>query len=195
MAVKKSSETPTESVQEPFADENDPEAMAKEAEALEAKREQAEIVTTSSVPRSVELKSANSSSEIAAADLKELSLDQLVELLGASEVTDIIPTDQYGPIADQALLVGKPFMLVHWEFHEGDFGEFVSMWIMDLEGHRYIVNDGSTGIYQQLRETTDKKGVNSMVVCRHGLKESSYMYTGPDGKERPAKTYYIDNRL
>jgi hypothetical protein len=189
MAVKKSEP-------EPFADENDAEGQAAEAAYIEEKRaQQEEIVKASSTPREVELKSANAPMKIAAAELKELSLDQLVEMMGASEVTDIIPTDQYGPIADQVLLVGKPFMLVHWEFHEGDFGEFVSMWIMDLDGKRYIVNDGSTGIYQQLRETTDKKGVDSMVVCRHGLKESSYMYTGPDGKERPAKTYYIDNRL
>jgi hypothetical protein len=192
MAVKK---PPAD--EQPFADESDPEAMQLESEALAAKREQAEIVQASAtVERSVAIRSEHTNREISTTELKELNLNQLIDALGVSEVSDVIPTDQYGPVLeDKAKLCGVPFMLVHWEFHGGDFGEFVSMWVLTLDDKRYIVNDGSTGIYQQLKETTGKHNIDSMLVCRHGLRESKYTYTGPDGKERPASTFYIDNRL
>lgn len=148
-------------------------------------------------PRSVTLRSASGEATFVPAQLRELSFEQLQIALGApTQAEEAIGTDQFGPIlSDKNVLVGVPFLAVHWEFHEGEFGEFVSMWVLAENDARYIVNDGSTGIYAQLRELTDKDGQTSMLMCKHGLRASDYDATLQNGKTIPATTHYIDTRL
>lgn len=88
-------------------------------------------------------------------------------------------------------LVDKEFVIVQWNFYTGDMGEFCAMHVMTRDGGKYIVNDGSTGIYKQLRGFTNNTGKRSGMVCRHGLTRSDYKFTDENGNERPATTYYI----
>lgn len=136
--------------------------------------------------------------EMTLADLKEMGTADLLSTFGAQAAEDVLGSDQYGPILeDKGRLVGVPFVIVYWEKHEkGNFGSFVSMFIIDKNDNRYIVNDGSTGIRDQLERLSKESPTNGMIVCRNGFRVSDYMYTDPKtGDERPAKTYYIDTKL
>lgn len=129
------------------------------------------------------------------ADATQLSFD---DIAGQSiDSTEALGTDQFGPIlSDKMVLVGLPFVIVKWNFYQGDVGEFVSAWVLTKTNDRLIMNDGSTGIYAQLRALTDATGQDSGLICRHGLRVSEYDWTKPDGTVGGrAKTFYIDNKL
>jgi hypothetical protein len=89
-------------------------------------------------------------------------------------------------------LNGVPFLAVNWQFVMGDFEEYVSVKLVTQDGRKLIVNDGGTGICQQLRTLSNTKKVYSGLFVKNGLRKSEYTYTGPDGKETPATTYYLD---
>lgn len=94
---------------------------------------------------------------------------------------------------DKARLVKVPLIFIDWRFTLGDQGEFVSAHVITKSGDKYIVNDGSTGIYQQLQEYTERTGKEGGLFASHGLRRSDYTYQDKnDGKMKPATTYYID---
>lgn len=89
----------------------------------------------------------------------------------------------------KAGLVGVPFIILRWRFHQGDFGDFVSCEVVTNRNERFILNDGSTGIYAQLRAFTDShNGLQGNLVVRQGLTQSDYIseVTG-----EPATTFYL----
>jgi hypothetical protein len=89
-------------------------------------------------------------------------------------------------------LIGVPFVALRWAFRSGDQGNFVSIELMTVKGEKYIVNDGSTGIYKQLRQYTDTTGLQAGLACEKGLRVSEYEKTRDDGTSYAAKTFYID---
>lgn len=99
---------------------------------------------------------------------------------------------------DKAQLVGKPMMLLEWRFNDGAQGEFVSARAIVKTGdlptdiRKIIVNDGSTGIKEQLKKFTAQTGKQAGLLIRRGFRVSEYMYEDDNGVQRPAKTYYID---
>lgn len=97
---------------------------------------------------------------------------------------------------DKMSLIGKGLALIEWRFNKGDMGEFVSVRAVDISQtpfRKVILNDGSTGIYRQLRDFTDKTGIQSGLMVKNGLRVSEYTYEDPNtGVERPAKTFYLD---
>lgn len=137
------------------------------------------------------------STEMTLEDARQLSFDDFAAQ--SLDSTEALGTDQFGPVLDtgnKMTLVGLPFVIVKWNFYTGDIGEFVSAWVITKTDDRFIVNDGSTGIYAQLKALTDETGQDSGLVCRHGLRVSEYDYTKPDGTVGGrAKTFYIDNKL
>jgi hypothetical protein len=94
------------------------------------------------------------------------------------------------------VLCGVPVLFMSWDFNAGDFGEFVSVRaIARREGGaltKVILNDGSTGIYKQLRDFTKQTGKLGGLVARQGLRRSDYDYDDGSGQLKPASTYYID---
>jgi len=107
------------------------------------------------------------------------------------------------PDEDKDTLKNIPCLFLTWQFNpEGKFGEFVSARVVANFGNgnlgRYILNDGGTGIYAQLREFTDaNNGTRAGMYARHGLRRSDYMAQIPDPKTgeivpTPATTFYID---
>jgi len=131
------------------------------------------------------------------ANLRDMTSADLLSTFGAKTADEVLGSDQYGPVLeDKGKLVGVPFIIVYWEKHEeGNFGSFITMFIIDKDDKRYIVNDGSTGIRDQLERLSKESTTNGMIVCRNGFRVSEYEYEDKDGKKRPAKTYYIDTRL
>lgn len=92
---------------------------------------------------------------------------------------------------EKARLIGVPMLVLGWRFAQGDHGEFVSAHVMTKNNEKFILNDGSTGIYQQLRELTDS-GNTGVLACRNGLRRSDYEYPDPTtGEMKPAVTFYI----
>lgn len=92
---------------------------------------------------------------------------------------------------EKSRLVGVPLLVLSWTFNEGDNGEFASLQVL-TNNERMIVNDGSTGIYQQLKALSEN-GEMRAVYAKHGLRESKYTYQDPKtGEEKPASTFYID---
>jgi len=101
---------------------------------------------------------------------------------------------------DKARLIGVPFAILEWRFNRGDMGWFVSAAIVTKNDEKLILNDGSTGICQQLMTVTKQrhergsKEPQKGLLVENGLTESRYEY--PDektGEMRPAVTYYLAN--
>jgi len=153
------------------------------------------IVTGES--KAIEMRADGATVSLRPSEVKAMSFAELAEAFQAQPVdsADVIESDSFGPVLDnkdKGKLVGIPFVIVHFEFHPGTFGEFVSLWVLTSKDERYIVNDGSTGIYAQCRKLLDTKGIDSMITCREGLRVSEYEYTDKaTGEKRPAKTYYL----
>lgn len=101
-------------------------------------------------------------------------------------------------------LIGLPIAFMEWRFNKGDMGEFVSARVLVRVGDgpgdikKVIINDGSTGIYRQLKQYTDQYGTNTSLIAKNGLKRSDYTFEVEDKAnpgqmlQRPASTYYID---
>lgn len=89
-------------------------------------------------------------------------------------------------------LLGVEMLLVNWDFHPGDHGEFVSAHVVTKSGDKYIVNDGSSGMRDQLMQLSARTNSYSGLFCRKGLRRSDYEHTDENGKKTPAKTYYLD---
>lgn len=134
-------------------------------------------------------------------DLRQMTFQDILESFGgsAAQASAVIESDQFGAVMtkeQKASLVGQPLMIVKWSFHPGDFGEFVSCWIVTRNDQKFILNDGSTGIYAQLKGVTENTGRDAMLACPKGLRVSKYTYTDQrTGEERPAETYYVDVSL
>lgn len=97
---------------------------------------------------------------------------------------------------DKALLCGLPLILMEWAFRDGDHGRpFASVRVMarnkDGGVSRYIFNDGSTGIAEQLAKYTKRTGKLGGLVVKNGLRRSDYDYE-EDGVTKQATTYYLD---
>lgn len=128
--------------------------------------------------------------------LRDMTPGEILAALGdIGDASEVVETDQFGPILDDKdKLVAVPFIVIDWEFHKGDFGEFVTVKVMTFAGDKFLLNDGSTGIAAQLRETYDEKGAVVPFRCMKGLRRSDYEKV-VDGKTIPASTYYIDTAL
>lgn len=105
-------------------------------------------------------------------------------------------------VIDKEKVVGVPFVVVEWRFNASALNDdgFVSAAIVTKHGDKFIINDGSSGMRKQFREITDRRNAakhptpqNGLLVPG-GLTVSNYEYEDSDGKRRPARTYYLDER-
>lgn len=94
-------------------------------------------------------------------------------------------------IEDKKRLVGLPLILMEWStlWSEENDRDYVSALVVVLEREegtdesgkkieektsKWILNDGSTGIYKELTAYTENTGLSGGVVCRAGLRVSEY---------------------
>lgn len=127
------------------------------------------------------------------------SIGVLAEAIGA----DIEDVTAYGTgfavldSKEKKQLVGQTFAIIDWSFHTGDMGRFVSAVLLVKDTNRkVIINDGSTGICQQLVDISKKrlsegKDASCILVVPKGLRVSEYTKE-IDGKPTSAQTFYID---
>lgn len=143
------------------------------------------------------------------------SFDDAVRL--AAEVHGVVTdyAEQYGTgfsVIDKSAFVGKTIMLLDWRFSAGDYGSMVSVVAHAKDGTKGIINDGSTGVHDQLRDITLADGIHGGLMVPFGLTVSDYPTCKECGKPRPrdvvecnvcgdmsedrstGHTYYLDQR-
>lgn len=127
-----------------------------------------------------------------------------MRLLSESGITVVNAADELGDgftllkDEDKAKLVGTPMLLISWNFNAGDFGKtFVSVRGITQDGLKFVLNDGGSGIRDQL----DKyEGDMGGLFIPHGLRYSDYgldsednpVKLGDPAMVRKARTYYLD---
>lgn len=94
-----------------------------------------------------------------------------------------------GPDKDR--LLGVTFIILSMDFNNGDQGDFVSFLCVTEEGNKYIVNDGSTGIFKTLDEYRLRGGKPGALLVNGGLRKSEYEKE-VEGKMTKAVTYYLN---
>lgn len=151
-----------------------------------------------------ELRGATTFDEfVALAAEKFDQVDDVSEVLG----------DGFAVLKDNKRLVGVPLLFLEWNFYPGKFGSnFVACRVIarndNGSAQKYIINDGSTGIAEQLAAYTKDTGRTGGLGARHGLRASDYIYCGQceravdpktdaqHAKDHiPAATYYIDTAV
>jgi len=109
--------------------------------------------------------------------------------------------DEYGTgfsiVDDKRRLIGVPFVALEWRFNPGKFGTFVSVAIVTETGDKLILNDGSSGIREQLEMVTQQR-INkghphpqAALAVKGGLRVSDYDYDDGAGHMIPASTFYL----
>lgn len=135
-------------------------------------------------------------------DVKALALELNADVVSSVELGDgftLLDTK------DKRLLVGKPLMILTWNFSLGDIGEFVTARALVQEPNgsygKYIINDGSSGIYEQLKRISEANPNAGVVTAVRGLRVSEYKVpvevTDQETGEtttvmKESTTYYID---
>lgn len=88
---------------------------------------------------------------------------------------------------EKTQLLNVPFVILDTAVHDGEQGEFCSIVAVTEKGARYIINDGSTGIYQQILKLREKTEKNGGWLVRHGLRKSEYATCKECGKPHQTK--------
>lgn len=101
-------------------------------------------------------------------------------------------------VVDKRTLVGVPFMIVDVRFSwSSKFdGPFVNVLALTKDNEKVVINDGSTGIMEQVKYMLQKNKRKAGILCPNGLRASDYKVTVEDAfegtsKEIEATTYYI----
>ena len=78
---------------------------------------------------------------------------------------------------EKGQLVGVKFVILDASESPGDFGKsFVTVRLMTKDGRKCIVNDGSTGIRDQVVQVLQRYGSAAGFVVNNGLRASQYAY-------------------
>lgn len=88
-------------------------------------------------------------------------------------------------VEDKDHLLNRPMVILATKTHLGDWGEFCSVFaVMGDNNDRVIFNDGSTGIFYNVRELVERTGRVGGWIVGHGLRKSEYPTCGQCGKPR-----------
>jgi hypothetical protein len=97
------------------------------------------------------------------------------------------------PVVNKELLIGVPMMILNFQWNVDDKtgNEFVSLHVITDKDERWTVNDGGTGIYQQMKQWEhDIPDRKTMIDIPNGLRKSEYT---AKWKEVDAKTGEVKN--
>ena len=117
-------------------------------------------------------------------------------------IGEVLESDQWGRVVNETGkrdFVGHPFCIAFIQFQAGKMGEFVTLMVIDKADDRFILNDGSTGVKEQLRslypDVAQKEVIKLMLLCPRGLRVSDYEVEDAKGNLIPATTYYLDTSV
>jgi hypothetical protein len=95
-------------------------------------------------------------------------------------------------VVDKETLVDKPFVITDVRHYDGEYGPTIAIMAITEDNDLVVINDGSTGIYQQVVGLVAEHGRKAGIKVKGGLRVSKYEYEDPKtGKATPAKTYYL----
>ena len=99
------------------------------------------------------------------------------EFGGAEDWADV--SGDWPVLEDKTRLVGVPFIIVGFAKRDGDNGEYTSLNVVTQSDERFIVNDGSTGIFRQIDALVKgraERGVDPFIplLVPGGLTRSDY---------------------
>ena len=91
---------------------------------------------------------------------------------------------------DKRTLIGAPLIVLSVSFHDGDHGEFASCRVVTQDGRKLVVNDGGSGIYDQIKTLHSRvpSTIGKPIMVRKGLRESRYDHPIYGA----SVTYYLD---
>lgn len=130
-----------------------------------------------------------------------VSFDDALALVNDVLGGEVIAADEeigngFSIINDKSVLIGVPMIMLSATRNvsdKGDKGYFYSLTCVTKMGGKVVINDGSTGIAEQLETLysrhPEKRGVP--MLLRKGLRRSDYT-TLVNGKEASATTFYLD---
>lgn len=90
----------------------------------------------------------------------------------------------FAVLKDKSVLVGKKFLMLKWGFSQGDYGMFASVAVVTVDGGKYILNDGSTGICRDLHTFSVQHGRYGGFIAENGLRVSQYATCVSCGRPR-----------
>ena len=93
---------------------------------------------------------------------------------------------------DKRRLCGVPLMFLEWSIRDGDFGAYVSVRAIaqtETGITKWILNDGSTGIAEDLTSFQKKTGRTGGLFVRNGLRVSDYWIDAETGTPLSKKEY------
>lgn len=97
----------------------------------------------------------------------------------------------FAVLEDKNRLLGAAFIAVKIDQHpNGDHGPFTSLHVVTQDGRKYIINDGGTGIHEQITELYERKPalVGLPLLVRQGLRRSDYVHP----EHGPSVTFYLN---
>lgn len=131
------------------------------------------------------------------------SFDDALRLVGdklGGEVVDVTDLGDGFSVLDnknKTQLIGVPFIILSVSFHAGDHtredgekGEFTSLRVVTKDGRKLVINDGGSGIYEQMKmlHKMRPESVGKPIVVHKGLRVSEYDHP----QYGPSKTFYLD---
>ena len=110
--------------------------------------------------------------------------------MGGVVIDSIDLGDGFSVVENKDTLLGTPLLILAVHFSEGDHGEFASCRAVTEDGRKVVINDGSTGIFAQLKLLQEKRPeiFGAPIMCRNGLRKSEYDHP----EHGRSVTYYLD---
>lgn len=124
--------------------------------------------------------------ELASITTFDDAMDFMAEQFGNVEDIGGVLGNGYTVLNDKQQLVGKPFVIVDARYHpNGSYGPFVTIAVITKNSERYMVNDGSTGIAEQLVQLAQTRGRTKGYMVAGGLDRSTYDICPMCNRSRP----------
>lgn len=125
------------------------------------------------------------------------ALQLVQDKLGGEAVLASDLGDGFSVVDNKSSLIGVMFIVLEVGFHKGDikkddgeFGEFASLRIVTKDGRKLVINDGGTGIPEQIKALWKHKPetIGKPIMVPKGLRVSQYDHP-QYGK---SETFYLD---
>lgn len=136
--------------------------------------------------------------------IPDLSWDELLQKLDPQELDNVSELGGGFHLVkkdDKSKFEGVPFVILYFRINDKwRYGAGVSMMIQTavpvvFDGERYerfIINDGSTGIAQQLFDYKVATGKQGPILCKRGLRSSTYEVMEDDPTREGERRVVID---
>lgn len=125
------------------------------------------------------------------------ALQLVQDKLGGEAVLASDLGDGFSVVDNKNALIGVMFIVLEVGFHTGDikkddgtYGEFASLRIVTKDGRKLVINDGGTGIPEQIRALWKHKPetIGKPIMVPKGLRVSKYDHPQYGSSE----TFYLD---